>query len=228
MNKALAAWLLVAVASAGAVTPPQVVVQRAVTQLIAVFQETPDADRITRADFLEKRRAEIRRIAAETFDFDEMARRALGRYWSRRTAAQRGEFVELFTGLLERSYMGRIESYVDERIVFLGEAIDGGYATVRSRIVSPRHVETTLDYRLSLTQGRWRVFDLSVDGVSFVGTYRSEFARVINTSSYESLVERMRKKRLEIDALSRRREPPDPSALPGDRRHRAPRRPAAR
>jgi phospholipid transport system substrate-binding protein len=228
MNKALAAWFLVAVAGAGTGMPPREVVQNAVTRLTALLQETPDADRSTRSDFMDRRRAEIRRIAGETFDFDEMARRALGRYWAARTPVQRREFVALFTDLLERSYMGRIESYMDERIVFLGEAIDGGYATVRSRIVSPRHAETTLDYRLNLTQGRWRVFDLSVDGVSFIGTYRSEFARVINASSYESLVERMRKKQLEIDAVARRRESPDPSALPGARRERAPRQPAAR
>jgi phospholipid transport system substrate-binding protein len=227
MSKALAAWLLVAVATAGTITAPREVVQGAVTRILTIVQEQPDADRTTRADFVEKRRAEMRRIAAETFDFEEMARRALGRYWVDRTAAQRREFVDLFTDMLERSYIDRIESYAGERIADMGQTIDGVYATVRSRIVSPRHAETTLDYRLHLEHARWRVFDLAVDGVSFVGTYRSEFARVIQTSSYESLVERMRKKRIQIDAL-RAAEPQLPAASPGDRPAGVPRRPVSR
>jgi len=76
---------------------------------------------------------------------------------------------------------------------------------VRSRILSRRRTETLLDYRLHLVDGkRWKVFDISIDGVSFVSTYRSEFSRIIQSSSYASLVERMRKKRLEIDALVRK------------------------
>jgi phospholipid transport system substrate-binding protein len=170
----------------------------------------------------------MRRIAAETFDFEEMARRALGRHWNDRTPAEHKEFVELFTDLLERSYLGRIESYSGERIAYLAETVDGPYATVRSRIMGPRRSETTLDYRLHLDRGRWRVFDLSVDHVSFVGTYRSEFAHVIRTSSYQSLVDRMRKKKLDIDLLARRGEKADPSALPRERSDPAPRRPAPR
>jgi phospholipid transport system substrate-binding protein len=227
MSKAVAAWVLVAFASASAITPPRQVVESAATRLLAVADQQPDAARTSHAESLEERRAEIRRIAAETFDFEEMARRSLGRHWAGRTPAQHREFVELFTGLLERSYITRFESYTGQRIVYLGETIDGRYATVRSRIVSPRHSETTLDYRLRLSEGRWRVFDLSVDGVSFVGTYRSEFDRIIGTSSYDSLVDRMRHKGLVVDTVSRPIEP-TPAALPAERRDRARRSPAAR
>jgi phospholipid transport system substrate-binding protein len=226
MSKALAAWFLVAVAAAGTASPREVV-QNAVSQILAVLQEQPDPDR-PRSEFHDRRRAEMRRIAAETFDFEEMARRALGRHWKARTPAQHKEFVELFTDLLERAYLGRIESYAGERIAYLTESVDGPYATVRSRIMGPRRSETTLDYRLHLDRGRWRVFDLSVDYVSFVGTYRSEFAHVIRTSSYQSLVDRMRKKRLDIDLLARRAEKSQPSALPGERPVPSPRRPEPR
>ena len=87
---------------------------------------------------LEQRRLEVRRIAADLFDFDEISRRALSRHWTARTAEEQAEFVRLFTDLLERTYLGRIESYAGEKIVYLGETVDGSFATVRSKVVTRR------------------------------------------------------------------------------------------
>jgi phospholipid transport system substrate-binding protein len=203
MGKALAAWLLVAAAAASQGGPPRDVVQGAVTRVIAIVSEEPDS--------AEHRREELRRIAADVFDFDEMARRALSRHWAARSKAEQAEFRELFTDLLERTYVSRLESYAGEKITYPTEVVDGNYATVRSRIVT-RRSETALDYRLHLDGGRWRVFDISVDGVSFVSTYRSEFNRIIQASSYSSLLDRLRKKRIEIDALARRTDRTPPAA----------------
>ncbi len=205
MGKAIAAWFLVAAAAAAPVATPRDVVQAAVNHVIVVVQERQDEMWAT-PDGATKRRAELRRIAGDLFDFDEMARRALSRHWTSRTPSEQVEFVQLFTDLLERTYISRIESYAGERILYPAEVIDGSYATVRSRIVVPkRRTETPLDYRLHLVDGRWKVFDIAIDGVSFVSTYRIEFNRIIQQSSYASLVERMRKQRLQIDALAHRR-----------------------
>src|SRR2546428_239010 len=146
----------------------------------------------------EKVRLEIRRIATDLFDFDEVSRRALSRHWAARTSQEQAEFISLFTDLLERSYVGKIESYSGEKIAYTGELVDGDYATVRSRIVSKRRTETALDYRLHRAGGRWKVYDVMIDGVSFVPTYRSEFNRIIQSSSWDDLMNRLRKKRIEI------------------------------
>ncbi|HMH51373.1 MAG TPA: ABC transporter substrate-binding protein [Candidatus Acidoferrum sp.] len=167
---------------------------------------------LTRADRVEPRvppearpRPEIRKIAGELFDFDEMARRTLSRHWAGRTRAEQAEFVTLFTDLLERSYVGRIEGYTGEKITYVGETVDGGYAVVRSRIVSPRgRAETALDYRLHRRDNRWKVYDILIDGVSFVSTYRGQFNRVISASSYNGLVETLRKGRIPIKTADRR------------------------
>jgi phospholipid transport system substrate-binding protein len=206
MSKALAAWFLVAAAAASPAVAPRDVVQGAVTRVIATLEDAkfnqpgealtasgPTADRV---------RSEIRRIATELFDFDEVARRALSRHWAGRTRAEQTEFIALFTDLLERSYVGKIESYSGEKIVYTGEVVDGTYATVRSRIVTRRRTDTALDYRMHEIDGRWKVYDVLIDGVSFVSTYRSEFNRVIQSSSYDELVERLRKKRIDILAVS--------------------------
>ena len=198
MGKALAAWLMLAGALAAPAQGPREAVQGAVDRVIQVLHEG-GSDRFDR-DY-PRRRAEIRRIAHELFDFDDMARRALSRHWIQRSPQERAEFVGLFTDLLERSYIGKIEAYSGEKIVYAGEAIDGSWATVRSRVTTKRQTDTTLDYRLHQTEGRWKVYDLLIDGVSFVSTYRSEFNRIIRLSSYSSLVEQMRKKRIETVAV---------------------------
>ncbi|OLB99465.1 MAG: hypothetical protein AUH30_05095 [Candidatus Rokubacteria bacterium 13_1_40CM_68_15] len=204
MSKALAAWFLVAAAAASPAVTPRDVVQGAVARVIATLEDAklpgealngsrPNADRV---------RIEIRRIATDLFDFEEIARRALSRHWAGRTRAEQTEFTSLFTDLLERSYVGKIESYSGEKIVYTGEVVDGTYATVRSRIITRRRTDTALDYRMHEIDGRWKVYDVLIDGVSFVSTYRSEFNRVIQSSSYDELVERLRKKRIDVLAVS--------------------------
>ncbi|MBI1736056.1 MAG: ABC transporter substrate-binding protein [Candidatus Rokubacteria bacterium] len=184
------------------------------TRVLAITAEQADGERAPRADVTDRRRTEMRRIAAELFDFEEMARRSLSIHWASRSKAEQAEFVEHFTELLERTYVARIESYAGEKIRYPNEIVDGSYATVRSRIMSRRGGETTLDYRLHQEDGKWKVFDISLDGVSFVSTYRSEFNRIIQSSSYASLVDRMKKKRLEIEAIGRRVEQrPEPTTI---------------
>jgi phospholipid transport system substrate-binding protein len=202
MGKAFAAWFLIAATAASPPASPRDVVQGAVARVIAVLQESPD-DHIPRGEYIEKRRAEIRRIATTLFDFQDMARRALSRHWAARTPGEQAQFVDAFTDLLERSYVRRIEGYAGEKITYPAEILDGTYATVRSRILTRRRTETSLDYRLHLDDGRWKVFDIAVDGVSFVSTYRSEFNRIIQGFSYAALVDRLRDKRVAIDALAR-------------------------
>jgi phospholipid transport system substrate-binding protein len=198
MGRALAAWLMVA--SAVAATPsPRDVVQTALTRVVAVLQDDFEGAHLDRPR-TEMRRAEIRRIASELFDFDEMARRTLTRHWAGRTREEQAEFVRLFTAILERSYIGRIEQFSGERILYVGQTIDGHYATVRSRIVTRRRAEIAVDYRLMLRDGRWRAHDVLLDGVSFVATFRSEFERIIQQSSYAGLVDKLRKRAVQTAA----------------------------
>ncbi len=199
MEKALAAWLMVAAAMAPPAMGPRETVETAVGRVVGVLQQT-DATGRARSD----RVGEIKRIARELFDFDEIARRALSRHWAARTREEQTEFVGLFTGLLEHSYVTRIEAYADERIVYTGEAVDGTYATVRSR-VSLRRSEVGIDYRMHLRDGRWRVYDVLIDGVSFVSTFRSQFDRVIQAESYSALLERLRKRSFDTAVADRKK-----------------------
>ncbi len=141
-----------------------------------------------------ERRQLLRKAIAARFDFRQMAKRSLGPYWHRQTAQQREQFVRLFTDLLEKDYLGRIEPYNREKIVYTGERVSGNHAEVDSKIVTPRGREYPLDYRLLQTGHDWKIYDVIVDNISLLNNYRSRFNDVIDRYSYRELVRRMEKK----------------------------------
>ena len=145
-------------------------------------------------------RAEIRKVAEEIFDFEEMSRRALGPHWNARSPHERREFVGLFTDLLERSYLARVESGRGGKVFYTGETVSGDEATVRTRIVTQQRAEIPVDYRMQRKDGRWQIYDVNIEGISLINNYRSQFNAVIQSSTYAALVERLRSK--ETDAAA--------------------------
>lgn len=140
------------------------------------------------------RRAAIRRLANEIFDFTETTRRSLGQHWQARTPAEREQFVRLYADLLERSYIGKIELYSGERIVFVGDTIDRDQATVRTRLVTKTGTEIPVDYRMHRVGERWLTYDVAIEGVSMVANYRAQFNKIIQASGYASLVSKLTEK----------------------------------
>jgi phospholipid transport system substrate-binding protein len=117
---------------------------------------------------------------------------------------EQAEFVPLFRDLLERAYLTQVESVEGEQIVFLGESIDaGGSAIVRSKLITRHGTEIPLDYRLHVLGGTWRIYDVIVQGISFITSYRSQFDRVIRVESYRALRDRLQKKVTETTAAQR-------------------------
>jgi phospholipid transport system substrate-binding protein len=196
------AWLLAADAAvASPAVGPWEAVEAAVVRVLSIVQDG-HADGAPVAD----RSGEIRRIAGEMFDFDEISRRVLSRHWQALPPEAQAEFVTLFRDLLERSYVAQIEARGGMSITFVGESIDGDSATVRSKVVTRRGTEIPLDYRLHVLDGRWRIYDVVADGISFVTSYRTQFDRVIRAESYNALRDRLQKKTLDTATAERRPE----------------------
>lgn len=145
-----------------------------------------------------ERRDQLRQVISSRFDFTEMARRSLGSQWRRLSPKEQDEFVRLYTDLLERSYVDRIESYGDETFVYIRENLDKNYAEVESRIVTNGGEELSLNYKVHLVGGEWKVYDVVIENISLVNNYRSQFTRIIANSSYEELVRRMREKQIAL------------------------------
>jgi phospholipid transport system substrate-binding protein len=145
----------VAVTVWAASSPPGHQLRGAVEQVMRVAED-PDLKRPGRTA---ERRAAIRRIAAEIFDFQEITKRALGPHWQPRTPAEREEMIRLVTGLLERAYVAKIELYSGERITFTGDVVDGDLATVRTRVVTRQGTEIPVEYRMMRRGERWVAYD---------------------------------------------------------------------
>jgi phospholipid transport system substrate-binding protein len=147
-----------------------------------------------------KRRAAIREAASKTFDFGEAAKRSLGRHWQNLGDQDRQEFTALFTDLLERGYVARIEEYSGEKISYTGDTADGDVATVKTKFTTKKGTDIPVDYRMLKKGDRWLVYDVSIEGLSLVGNYRGQFNKIIETSSYQDLVKRMKARSNEFGA----------------------------
>ena len=186
------AWAPAAAGAAG--SGPTEQLRGAIDRVLQVLQD-PALKVEARAS--DRRRA-IRQIADEIFDFDETARRAMGQHWHSLAAAQQKEFVALFSDLLERAYMSKIELYGGEKIQYAGERVEGDFATVSTRIITKNGTEVPTDYRMLKRGDRWRIYDVSIEGVSLVANYRTQFNSIIRTSSYDELLRKMRSRAEEI------------------------------
>jgi len=169
---------------------PQEQLRQSVDKLISILNDPQLKGEQKRNE----RRQKLKEVLYQRFDFTEMARRSLGSEWRRRTPEEQKEFVRLFTDLLERAYLDKIESYSGEKVLYLKNREDGNYAEVETKIVDKTGQEYSLDYRLHKVNGDWKVYDVIVEDVSLVGNYRSQFSRVLAKSSFDELLKTMKEK----------------------------------
>jgi phospholipid transport system substrate-binding protein len=136
----------------------------------------------------------LKRVINPIFDYEETAKRALGIHWRRRTPAEQREFVKLFRAFLEKIYSDRIDEYVGQRVIFGRETIDNDYAEVAATVVSAKGEESPVIFKLRRVGDGWLVYDAVVENISIVNNYRSQFDRVITSSSFEELLKKIRDK----------------------------------
>jgi phospholipid transport system substrate-binding protein len=153
---------------------------------------------LKKASAKKERRATLRNTIGSLFDYEEMTKRAMGANWKKLTAAQKSELTGLFTTLLENSYASKIESYNNEKVVYVREIQDTDYAEVKTKIITTKHDEYAVDYRLMPEKGKWHVYDVVIEGVSLVSNYRSQFGQIMNDKGYDELVSKLRAKNQEI------------------------------
>ena len=173
---------------------PTEVVRSTLTEVFRIL----DDEKLKDPANLIPRRHLLEETIAAHFDYTEMSKRALGAYWVPLTTGERAEFVELFKTFLSDRYAEKIEGYSGELVSYLSERIEGSYAEVRTVLRSSK-VDIPMDYRLHMKAGTWHAYDIIVDGVSLVKNYRSQFEKIIQTSSYQELVNRLRERTMGED-----------------------------
>jgi len=161
-----------------------------VDQVIKILQrpELQGDDKTT------ERRVAVRQVASDIFDFQETAKRSLGRHWQARTPAEREEFTHLFGDLVEHAYISKIDRYSGENVSYVGKSVEGDQATVRTKILTKQASQVPVDYRMLRQGAHWRVYDVIIEGVSLTANYRTQFNKIIQTASYEDLVAKLKAK----------------------------------
>lgn len=136
----------------------------------------------------------IRTIISEFFDFTVLSRLTLGKNWRKFKTDQQKEFMDLYQKLLENVYMGRILEYSDEKVVFTRETmLSKKKAEVQSKIYT-KSTEIPINYRLTIRNGVWKVYDVVIEGVSMVKNYRSQFRQLLVKGSPDDLLKTLREK----------------------------------
>jgi phospholipid transport system substrate-binding protein len=176
---------------------PREAVQRTVDNVLATLRDPRFKSAV-------ERRRQLQAQIEERFDFAEMARRSLGRHWQSRTPAERKEFVEAFRDVLINSYLSTIESYRGEKLRYVRERVENGYAEVDTLIVDERGQEYSVNYRLHRAGDQWKIYDVVIEGVSLVSNYRSQFDRLIRRDSFEELLKRMRRNQIDAPGTVRK------------------------
>jgi len=188
LKKIMCATLAVLLITAQAFAAPIDEVKKSVDEVVRIVSDKE----LKKND--QKRRQALKKAIGSIFDFSEMAKRSLGKHWNPRSVTEKKIFAELFAALLENSYAGKIESYNNEKIVYLKETADGDHAEVKSKVVTAKRDEFTLDYRLVNQNGKWMVYDVVIEGVSLVSNYRTQFNRIITSDGYPELVKKLQTK----------------------------------
>jgi len=199
----MSAALSIASGAPAATTPdtmpagPMASVQSVVDQAKAVFKDQGVAPA--------EREKKLRAIAESHFDFEKMARTAVGRHWRDFSPSQRAEFVPLFTNFIEDVYLSRMEQYSVEKvqqtvqsssIQFIKERMDApDQAVVFSSVtLQDRAKPVDVDYLMKLDGNEWKIYDITLDAISVIANYRNQFNRVLNDGGYDKLVGIMREK----------------------------------
>jgi phospholipid transport system substrate-binding protein len=134
------------------------------------------------------------------FDFARMTTLATGVGWRSATPTQQGLLIDQFRTLLVRTYSTALTRYTNQTLAFQPERLspDGAKAVVRSLLKQPGAPELTIDYKMASTPGGWKIYDVAIEGVSLVTTYRDSFAEEVRTRGIDGLVKMLTDKNTQL------------------------------
>lgn len=134
----------------------------------------------------------IRQLISESFWAEEMARESLKENWDKLSSGQRAEFQKLFTGLFQDSYTRMVLNFLQQENVEYREESPEGKGVKVSTTIMRANEHIPVDYHVAKKGNQWLITDVDIDGVSIVENYRNTFRRVIQTSSFDNLLQKMR------------------------------------
>jgi phospholipid transport system substrate-binding protein len=190
MKKAIACGLLLLMLVSSslwaAVKPPQEVVQDTSARMLSALRQNYAALKQDSSQIYEL----VNQIVLPNFDFELMSRWVLGRAWQQATPEQRRRFTEEFRTLLVRTYAKALLEYANEEVRVLPQpgATDGSETTVKTEVRLKAGQPIQINYSMHRGNDAWKVYDVTVDGVSLVTNYRGTFASQIRDSGIDAVI----------------------------------------
>ena len=183
----IAAFLLSSLPAASAEVSPKMEIEKTIDTIISIVEASPGDDKKA------ARRVKLREVINPKFDFDEMARRSLGSNWNTITPAEQADFTKVFSELLARTYLSKIETVKPGMVKVESESVESSKAVVKTVVLSKGDT-FPIDYKLMLENGQWRVYDVVIENIGLIANYRNEFSGIIRKEKFSGLMERLRKK----------------------------------
>ncbi len=180
--------LSLGIANGATDNPAQQVVRTTTEQVLAVLRKEGgdikgDSQRLYKV---------IDELILPHFNFKKMSRWVLGRHWRKASAEQQQAFMLQFQGLLVRTYAQALIDYRNQQIDFLPVSPDAAETVVvRTRVNQEGGPGIPIVYKMSMQDGDWKVFDVSIDGVSLVVNYRASFNDEIRRNGLDGLIKRL-------------------------------------
>lgn len=177
-------------AVAVAETPdPETLVRETSDRMLTVLKEQHDVIKAEPQRLYEL----VDDIVLPHFDFERMARWVLGKHWKRATPDQQQRFVDEFRTLLVRTYGTALLDYTDLKINYLPLRMTEGSedVTVRTEVMKPGGQPIPINYSMFRRADGWKVYDVTIDGISLVSNYRTDFSNQINTAGLDALIQKL-------------------------------------
>ena len=143
-------------------------------------------------------------VSRERFDFNEMSKRVLGRTWRKLNKEERADFVDLFTRLLQYAYIGKLEKYTGQKVIFKGERIRGKRAEVQTELNDGQQ-SVAVSYIMLLEGDQWMIYDVIIEGVSLVRNYMEQFKEILRKDKYSGLIKQIEKKVKQLEEERKQR-----------------------
>jgi phospholipid transport system substrate-binding protein len=166
---------------------PLVELQKSVDEILMILQ----SEELKTPEKKDERKQLILDVINKMFDFRGMARSSLGQNWNSLTAEERDRFVGLFASLIEQRYIGKIDSYNNQKVIYKDQRIKKNKARVYTALID-KDLEIPIDYSLQKSQGKWLIKDLKIENVSLVANYRRDFNSIIRKEQFAGLVEKIK------------------------------------
>jgi phospholipid transport system substrate-binding protein len=138
------------------------------------------------------------------FDFVRISQWVLGKHWRTANPQQQSKFIEEFRTLLVRTYAMALLEYADRPIKYLPVHADpqGETVTIKTEVEGPGNQSVPMNYRMHKKDNEWKVFDVSVNGVSLISTYRASFASEIRQGGLDALISSLETKNTHVTSNS--------------------------